>query len=263
MGTKPVLTGLIVSLLLALCVTQVLLFVRLQKLEDKSTEASPPEVAPAAPEATAAGEPEPVPPCSQPRAAGPPPVSSLEDVIPEEPKPAPEQKKAIEGGESPEPPSDPSAPVTEGRVKDIVKRMLEEDRKKRGPGDWMRMDDLEDPLEVMKRELNLTPAQILAIKEHRAQFEATVAGLMTSDGMMTDQEAWTQDLKAASEEYHASVKRELNYEQQQKYDTLRESGKLVDFYSVETEDGEGGKTRKMTVIGGGGKRMEQEKKKEE
>ncbi|MHC4607841.1 MAG: hypothetical protein ACYTAF_13085 [Planctomycetota bacterium] len=240
MPGKGILPAVIIVLLIGLCVTQVMLFARIQKLETMKSAEQPPQPPPGAvmeldepePPKTGQMEPEPEPPVPpMPRPSAPP--TPREIVRPEK-----------EQNSNP----DPAMPATRQQLEDMVRRLIKEEDEKNGMS--IRIPNMEDPLEVMKREMNLTPAQALRIKEIRDGYLQAVDELMGSDRMMSDQQGWSDDFQALTKDYHEQVKSELDYNQKQKYDELRRSGKLMDAFTRTSETPDG-KRSTMRVVGGG------------
>lgn len=212
MGRNRLAAGLLWSLVLALGITQVMMFMRIRQLQEqladtrardagervaRTDSTSPPEMRPVSPS----------PESTEPRA------------------PSPESRETAMK-EAPALPS--AAPVNAGQVEDIVRRLLKERDQKSPFADLINME-MEDPIVVMERELKLSPSQKLRIEDHMKARDAANDELMKGEWWKSDSKAYSEQWQAVHNNYEAAVKGELDYNQQQKYDELRKSGKLMDW----------------------------------
>ncbi len=209
-------TALLGALVLGLLATQIVLFRRVSLMQKQVAELErrrvPSRPAPPAPrppeEPVAAVALDPAPPAR----------SSLT----REPAVSAEREAAV--------PAAPGAPLAAGDVESIVNRVLEE-REKNSPFGRVVAMNLEDPMEVMKRELGLSPAQAMSVEGYRKGRRLALEELQKSGLMTNDARAWKDQTRAIQNNYEAMVRSELSAEQQKKYDELKKSGKLVDLGS--------------------------------
>ena len=143
-----------------------------------------------------------------------------------------EPAPAAETPEPSTPAAAPDAPLPRNEVEQLVRRMIREEREKSPLGRGMNFT-MEDPMKVMERELKLSPAQILRIKEHRKARRESFMQLDRDTSLQSDLKGYAKRFKDAEEAYHDAVKRELDFSQQKKYEDLRKSGKLMDLYGEE------------------------------
>lgn len=199
-------------LLLAFLVLQFLLFARISRLErELALVRAAPAAEPADSITGAAIEP---PPATAAKEDAPPAVDPLRPVPA---SPAAPRKAAERRDERTD-----ATPVTRSDVRRIFGEMMKE-RQDRFD---LKVVEVRDPLEVMKEKLQLSPSQILRIKEHRETRDAAVVELKNEK----DPENGYERYREIEKDYQASVRAELDFNQQKRYDELRESGELMDFF---------------------------------
>jgi hypothetical protein len=104
----------------------------------------------------------------------------------------------------------------------IDKKLKEKDDK--SPFKLFAMDD---PLEVMEKELRLSPLQKDRIKQHYDDAQREISEMWMKG--MSDKEHWADTVKKTEEvekRKEENIKRELDLAQQEKYDELKKAGKL-------------------------------------
>lgn len=124
----------------------------------------------------------------------------------------------------------PDAPVSAKQVEEIVARVLKE-REEKNPLVKI-FGNLEDPMTVMERELNLNEYQKGKIRDLRQARKAAEEELMNSGLEDQDFKTFDQKHRAIRDAYVTSLRNELDYNQKQKYDELVKSGKLLDVGEV-------------------------------
>ena len=115
--------------------------------------------------------------------------------------------------------------MSESDIEALVERKLKE-HDKNNPFKFL---DMEDPVVVMERELKLSPIQKTRIMQHRKERDDAVMALWeTEEGRKNFRET-QEKVEELGKKCDESVKRELTLEQQDKYEELKKSGKLMDF----------------------------------
>ncbi|MEK7468928.1 MAG: hypothetical protein AAB074_16255 [Planctomycetota bacterium] len=87
----------------------------------------------------------------------------------------------------------------------------------------------EDPMTVMERELKLSPIQKTRIAGHLKERDDATMDMWQSEEARKDWRATQEKSEDLRKKCDESVKRELDLAQQDKYEELKKSGKLVDF----------------------------------
>lgn len=215
-------TGLVWAGLLALLIAQVVLAMRLAKLQDAVSKISEdrPSVAALPDRAGGGGGGSPSGAGSgterEPAAGAPSNGSGA---------PAPEGSPAGSGPIGRAPAANSGGLSAEDVEKLVEKKLKEHDKK----NPFAEILNFEDPLVVMERELKLSPIQKTRIQGHLKERDEAAQEIWASGDPRKEwkeMEAKQQELRKKCEE---NVKRELDLAQQEKYDELKKAGKINDF----------------------------------
>ncbi|NUN48735.1 MAG: hypothetical protein HUU15_07910 [Candidatus Brocadiae bacterium] len=115
---------------------------------------------------------------------------------------------------------------TEKDVEALIEKKLAE-RDKKNP--LASILNFEDPMVVMERELKLSDLQKTRIAQHRKERDEAMMDLWQSE---EGRQNWRDNQKKMEELTRTcdeSIRRELTLDQQEKYESLKKSGKLLDF----------------------------------
>ena len=130
-------------------------------------------------------------------------------------------------------------PMTEKDIEALIEKKLAA-RDKKNPLNALM--NFEDPMKVMERELKLTALQKTRILEHMKERDDATMELWQSEEARKDWRGIQEKSDELRKKCDESIKREMDLTQQDKYEELKKSGKLMDF-------GGGGRS---VVIGGFG-----------
>lgn len=120
---------------------------------------------------------------------------------------------------------DTSTATLPADVRAAIAKEVEEQLKKSGAGSvHMSIDPFQDPMTVMEKELALSPSQKIRIQELLKRKQDENMAVMDSDLKMKEKMDKHQEIDRRYEEL---IKRELDTEQQKKYEELVKSGQLM------------------------------------
>jgi hypothetical protein len=218
------------ALVVALLATQVVIAMRLVKVQDQLSRIEERPAA-AAPSGNAAGAPaggltastgsasagDPAPGSSHAtdaadvRAAGPadPPPDGAAPVKPKRNDPV-----------------DPDAAVCAKDVEKMIEKALAE-RDKKNP--LAQIFEFEDPMVVMERELKLSPIQKSRIQQHWKERDDAMMDVWGTEEARKDWREASRKVEELQKTCDENVRRELDLAQQEKYDDLKKKGKLHDW----------------------------------
>lgn len=110
-------------------------------------------------------------------------------------------------------------------LKAAIAKEVEEQIKKSGSGNvHMSFDPFQDPMTVMEKELNLSPSQKIRIQELLKKKQEENMKVIDEDIKMKEKMEKHDEIDRRYEEL---IKRELDLEQQKKYEELKKSGRLM------------------------------------
>ncbi|KAF0243498.1 MAG: hypothetical protein FD180_3388 [Planctomycetota bacterium] len=170
------------------------------------------------------------------RAEAPVPVAKNPAPAPEPPSNAEKRNlaDAKENPATPVPVANPEPQPVRATAGELTAAVIEEiiDRKLKEHDQGLQggAQEFEDPLEVMKRELNLTEAQIARIETLQADRNDAYGRLQQEPAPNEDYNEWVEKFNSAYLEirkrYIDDLRSELELAQREKYDSLMKRGKL-------------------------------------
>ena len=116
--------------------------------------------------------------------------------------------------------------MSEQDVEALIEKKLAARDKKNPLASFM---NFEDPMTVMDRELKLSPIQKTRIAGHMKERDDATMDLWQTEEGRKDWRATQEKSEELRKKCEESVKRELDLAQQDKYEELKKSGKLLDF----------------------------------
>lgn len=130
------------------------------------------------------------------------------------------------GNPEPQPHRATPGELTAAVIEEIIDRKLKEHDQGLSSG----VQEVEDPLEVMKRELNLTEAQIVRIETLQAGRNDDYGRLQWEPKPNEDYNTWAEEFNGTyqviRQRYIESVRAELELAQRERYDLLMKRGKI-------------------------------------